>query len=1151
MKVLVDWNDDGFLMERGEGSAPNLFPGRPFLPTNWCTKQDLNYPINYLEGVHAVPTTLGGEFYGTDCPFGVAVVNQYEDEEDDPDAYLAKEVYLGLRYFKPDQFMINSIINTNVADYNTGQYTGGVKWRQNLPGSPLGDQGLQHYDSDDEGFWMWTGSESESRWDGNEWFLTHDKQAGHDTWTEIGYDGVDWGGLPVSENTEYSFLFYMGNLRKLLGSDLRSSANSMKVEVWDDTNNLLFTNSAIPLAYSLDLDHLDPGAQPAYSNNTLWWMDTSFTTSAGATQVRIRIGNNAATISTDQHQVAIGGVLLVEGIDADDHTYYADGLPCPIFDEGQFDRILEPNTTYTISWYTRNKPGYHTATGAVGLSIQRIGGFTDTGFVELDYGGGDSYDGWHQTYRSFTTDDSAWGVYGYGNNTHLDDKMSSGFQITEGNFYQKYNGGGEVTEYQDVTKDVLELDWQLGNSDFDKAIGYEGTATIKLDNTGKLYSPENIDSPLHGRMTPNLKVSVSTSKKQWYQSQVTFAVDDMLTPPDIIAWLDASEGAIIFKGNSSSQHFTVGHKIIELSGNVAGDDISFETFGYSAQDNWLTQWKAAYMTSHERGSLDARKDNIFGLTWSVDNDEVRIVLDGAIAPLSGAGFEGSLGTWSSTSLDTVEFGYKWYGKSNWLLFIRGTVTEVVQDPFEYGVLDALYGEGNWLLYDMREVFLDDPNVSDLDTVFEENYGYDATYDPSNIPEVSQIEDAVVPLWTGWTDTYDVDAGRNKAITINCVQGQRRLREGEFGGQVYRDKTIDEVIPDLVEGSGSKFAPVGYRQSFVGEDAILGQNTVLMDTDSIFALKQEGLRVYDLVGDSWGKTLTAEKAIEELLEDEHAHMWLNRAGAFELYRYDSFAPTADKVVASFNVGADLLDSEYKYGQRPINQVEVVLKPKSETTNVEIWRTKNTIQVRNNQTVLVGMYFAFEGGETRTVTNVQDQNGEIDVTVYKSPRTLSSTSPIAYTAEAVGDKVSVEAVQSGEASYNLLITNTMGKTVYVDAVVYGDYIIGGEGETYVYSTEASGWNALHKVTHETDLLTTEEEASFYAEYILFRQGLPDGEFKYRADERADIRQCAALDRRAYGRGCLSCHYWRARNLLWYFMDSSLQSGSDWDRKGIRGR
>lgn len=78
-------------------------------------------------------------------------------------------------------------------------------------------------------------------------------------------------------------------------------------------------------------------------------------------------------------------------------------------------------------------------------------------------------------------------------------------QITQGTGIYVFNVG-DVPSLDDISSYVRSVVWQLGRSDFDSPLAYEGTLEVLLNNDGKEFSVNNPNSPFFGYMRKNLKV---------------------------------------------------------------------------------------------------------------------------------------------------------------------------------------------------------------------------------------------------------------------------------------------------------------------------------------------------------------------------------------------------------------------------------------------------------------------------------------------------------------------------------------------------------------------------------------------------------------------------------------------------------------------
>ena len=75
-----------------------------------------------------------------------------------------------------------------------------------------------------------------------------------------------------------------------------------------------------------------------------------------------------------------------------------------------------------------------------------------------------------------------------------------------------------MDHYDNITKYVLDADWQLGVKDYYDYLAHEGTLDIVLNNESRIFSPNNSDSVLYGMLKQNLLVKLDiwhVSDEQW------------------------------------------------------------------------------------------------------------------------------------------------------------------------------------------------------------------------------------------------------------------------------------------------------------------------------------------------------------------------------------------------------------------------------------------------------------------------------------------------------------------------------------------------------------------------------------------------------------------------------------------------------------
>lgn len=71
-----------------------------------------------------------------------------------------------------------------------------------------------------------------------------------------------------------------------------------------------------------------------------------------------------------------------------------------------------------------------------------------------------------------------------------------------------YNNGGVEYAYEDITKYVLTANWKIGSDDPKDQISSSGSGFIDLDNTSRIFYPNNSSSPLYDNMFPNRRVII-------------------------------------------------------------------------------------------------------------------------------------------------------------------------------------------------------------------------------------------------------------------------------------------------------------------------------------------------------------------------------------------------------------------------------------------------------------------------------------------------------------------------------------------------------------------------------------------------------------------------------------------------------------------
>lgn len=350
------------------------------------------------------------------------------------------------------------------------------------------------------------------------------------------------------------------------------------------------------------------------------------------------------------------------------------------------------------------------------------------------------------------------------------------------------------------------------------------------------------------------------------------------------------------------------------------------------------------------------------------------------------------------------------------------------------------------------------------------------------------------VWAGWTYKYDITPGLSskRRVTIQCRQGMYRLREGEFSSAPLENKTISQAFETVFNKSAWRATntPV---QTLLGSRALLGINTHLVGASDIFTEYEQSHHYYNLIGDEWGRGTQVEDALKELLEAENMRMWLNRDGTLRLLSRSHFTYRPETFIDSFNLD-NSQKANYEYGQKLVNRVEVHTKPKTVDDNEFVWQSKNRIGIQTGQTVSVALEFKFEEGTPRTVIDVQRQQSDMDITGYYTRGRLRDYTEYTLDDSIIAANIIAGVVSDGGNKYRLRIKNNFSFPVFLDVKIRGESLAGGDGVAYVFDNVASQElvNAMHKMSIDSHIITTEAEARGLADYHFLRYSLPHGAF-----------------------------------------------------------
>lgn len=344
------------------------------------------------------------------------------------------------------------------------------------------------------------------------------------------------------------------------------------------------------------------------------------------------------------------------------------------------------------------------------------------------------------------------------------------------------------------------------------------------------------------------------------------------------------------------------------------------------------------------------------------------------------------------------------------------------------------------------------------------------------------------MWTGWTESYQVSVGsaRERNARIKARQGVFRFREGSLVINPYRNSRIDPVMHDLVVNSGWLLGY--YNDDFDPDD---------YGIYDVWERIDKGVTSYEYIGDGWNNTVDLEAGMKDLLEAENAKLIINRRGALELHNRNSTAYTGfPKAVINID---ELNKTDYEYGAKMINTVEVSVTPKESATDEVIWDSKGDIYVPANGTSeQFKLEFTFEEGLPKSIENIQLNQENMDVRVASGKRdepTEEYDNPFEITDPVVLANVTIQAEQLATGEVFVYVQNDNDFKVYVAFKIKGNYIRSGEGIIYVYKDEDAIADSKAVFTEKitTKIATTGAQTKGLAEYRLLRDAYPSGEFK----------------------------------------------------------
>lgn len=174
-----------------------------------------------------------------------------------------------------------------------------------------------------------------------------------------------------------------------------------------------------------------------------------------------------------------------------------------------------------------------------------------------------------------------------------------GFMIWEGTEVGIPFNTGVVNGYDDITDFVLSTNWKTGKKGFTESLPFEGTLEVELDNDSKLFSPNNVNSPLYGNMRQGrliqlqIQNGITSSYETLWTGQITKIELTAGRTSDRCATITAEQGinaleeseAVITPVENTRIGVVVDTLIEESSWRSSSPYQAFTDAGYRVDDN--------------------------------------------------------------------------------------------------------------------------------------------------------------------------------------------------------------------------------------------------------------------------------------------------------------------------------------------------------------------------------------------------------------------------------------------------------------------------------------------------------------------------------------------------------------------------------------
>ncbi len=338
------------------------------------------------------------------------------------------------------------------------------------------------------------------------------------------------------------------------------------------------------------------------------------------------------------------------------------------------------------------------------------------------------------------------------------------------------------------------------------------------------------------------------------------------------------------------------------------------------------------------------------------------------------------------------------------------------------------------------------------------------------------ESVVYPLYLGWIEKIRPSTGDNRTATISCVGAKQYLEQQTVRLVLQENQRSDQIIQAILEDmqlppalSGDQWILGIAGQSELGVSTYLADITPAIDLDV-------GDSTFVYAGDNWNSEVSTASAaatsfkgmdaIEDVVKAEQGRFFFSRDGKATFWNRSRL-----QLATAVDVTWDALDSaaDYRFGEDILNDVTVMVYPRSVEVDTVLWELDEEIELRRNKEKTIRAKYS----ERNSGVSVAGQ----DVTVSTDTTPASVSVAVEFLAE----------------SATITLKNT-GKKATVAA---GDIILKGKKLTTLEKFEVQQIDGTSRVTHgwreeriTSKLIDTENYARSLAEYRISQRKDPRG-------------------------------------------------------------